>query len=72
MPAEKKTYYKPFGDEDCEMRMKLRAMLSEMETDTSHVENVVTKFESKIEEIMDRINSLEARVSRIEEKLGLL
>jgi len=66
-----RTYYNPNDGEDSQMRLKLRTMLSDVQTDTAQVESVISRFEDRLDALMSRLDNLESRVSRIERRLDI-
>ena len=59
------------SDPDTGLRERIRAVMSDMKTDTEEVEDVISKFESKLDDISNRLDRLESRVSRLEKNLDL-
>ncbi|MEJ5292624.1 MAG: hypothetical protein WHS82_03420 [Candidatus Methanosuratincola sp.] len=59
------------SDSDNGLRDRIRAVMSEMNTNTEEVEDVISKFESKLDDISNRLDRLENRVSRLERHLDL-
>ncbi|MEM3366044.1 MAG: hypothetical protein QXM93_06445 [Candidatus Methanomethyliaceae archaeon] len=43
--------------------------MSSMETNTDEIENVISRFEYKLDDITKRLNNLEDRVARLERKM---
>ncbi|MEM3448676.1 MAG: hypothetical protein QXZ28_05245 [Candidatus Methanomethylicaceae archaeon] len=70
MSSLKRTYFKDgFSEKNTAMRQRLRDLMSSMETNTDEIENVISRFEYKLDDITKRLNNLEDRVARLERKM---
>ncbi len=53
------------------LREYITSTLASMRTDMTRIESIISDFERRIDAIMNKIDDLEQRVSRLEKLLGI-